>query len=82
MNVAVVTGGNKGIGLGISKNLLKNKYKVIVGGRTSYEDQETSSKIDFIKTDLKYFEGHKELAETAIKKYGKLNVYINNVGWS
>lgn len=82
MNVAVVTGGNKGIGLGISKKLLKNKYKVIVGGRSSYEDQETSKKIDFIRTDLKYFESHKELAETAIKKYGQLNVYINNVGIS
>ncbi len=82
MNVAVVTGGNKGIGLGISKELLKNNYKVIVGGRSSYEDRETSESIDFIKTDLKYYESHKELAETAIKKYGKLNVYINNVGIS
>ena len=28
-SVAVVTGGNKGIGLGIAKLLLKNNYKVI-----------------------------------------------------
>ena len=82
MNVAVVTGGNKGIGLGISKELLKNNYKVIVGGRSSYEDRESFAKIDFIKADLASYDGHKQLAETAIKKYGKLNLYVNNVGIS
>ena len=33
MNVAVVTGGNKGIGLAITKELIKNKYKVIVSAK-------------------------------------------------
>ena len=82
MNVAVVTGGNKGIGLGISKALSNNNYKVIVGGRSSYEDKESFEKIDFIKVDLTSYEGHKKLAETAVKKYGRLNLYVNNVGIS
>ena len=82
MNVAVVTGGNKGIGLGISKELLKNNFKVIVGGRSTYEDKESFSKIDFIKADLENFEGHEKLAKTAVEKYGKLDLYVNNVGIS
>ena len=41
MQIAIVTGGNKGIGLGITKELIKNDYKVIVGGRSIYEDKET-----------------------------------------
>ena len=82
MNVAVITGGNKGIGLDISKELLKNNYKVIVGARSSYQDKESIENVDFIKTDLKYYDGHRKLAETAIKKYGQLNLYINNVGIS
>ena len=52
MNVAVVTGGNKGIGLAITKELIKNKYKVIVGARSSYDDQDTINDIDFVKCDF------------------------------
>ena len=82
MNVAIVTGGNKGIGLGITKELIKNNYKVVVGGRTSYEDKESLDFVDFIKADLKHLESHKKLAETALNKYGKLDLYVNNLGIS
>tara|TARA_Y100000991_G_scaffold212839_1_gene197598 strand:+ start:503 stop:1243 length:741 start_codon:yes stop_codon:yes gene_type:complete len=82
MKVAIVTGGNKGIGLELSKNLLKNNYKVIVGGRSSYIDKETINKIDFLKADLTRFEEHKKLVEKAIKNYGQLDLYVNNVGIS
>lgn len=82
MKVAVITGGNKGIGLDISKELLRNNYKLIVGARSSYQDKESVEYVDFIKTDLKHYDGHRKLAETALKKYGQLDLYINNVGIS
>lgn len=82
MQIAIVTGGNKGIGLGITKELIKNDYKVIVGGRSIYEDKDTIEAVEFVKTDLTKFHGHQKLVETAINKYGKLNLYINNIGLS
>jgi len=82
MKVAIVTGGNKGIGLSITKELLKNNYKVIVSARSSYKDEETKNDVDFLKGDLTKFENHRRLVEIAIKKYGQLNLYVNNVGLS
>ncbi len=82
MKIAIVTGGNKGIGLGIVKELIKNNYKVITGGRSSYEDEETKDKVEFIQGNLINYETHQRLVETAIKKYGRLDLYVNNVGIS
>tara|TARA_B100000900_G_scaffold267477_1_gene228381 strand:+ start:293 stop:1033 length:741 start_codon:yes stop_codon:yes gene_type:complete len=82
MNVAVVTGGNKGIGLAITKELVRCNYKVIVGARSLYEDLETVEDIDFVRSDLTKYAGHQELIDTAIKKYGKVDTYVNNVGIS
>ena len=82
MKVAIITGGNKGIGLGITKALVNENYRVIVGGRSSFEDKETKDKVDFIKGDLINFETHQKLVKTAIQKYGQLDLYVNNVGLS
>ena len=82
MKVAIVTGGNKGIGLGITQELINNNYKVIVGGRSLYEDEESLKHIDFIKGDLTTFEGHQKLIDKAIVNFGKIDLYVNNVGLS
>ena len=36
MKVAIVTAGNKGIGLEITKKLVDENYKVIVGARSTF----------------------------------------------
>ena len=82
MKTAIVTGGNKGIGLGITKELINNNYRVIVGGRSLYEDAESLKNVDFIKVDLTTLDGHQKLIERAIKNFGKLDLYVNNVGLS
>ena len=58
MKVAIVTGGNKGIGLAITKDLLKNNYKVIVGARSTYTDEITKNDVYFVKGDLRKYENH------------------------
>ena len=52
MKIAIVTAGNKGIGLEITKTLLENNYEVIVGGRSEYIDENTQHKVHFVKGDL------------------------------
>ena len=81
-SVAIVTGGNKGIGLGITKLLLKNNYKVITCGRSGFEDIENFSGLDHIQGDITCYETHVNLVEKAINSYGKLDLYVNNVGIS
>ena len=81
-SVAIVTGGNKGIGLGIAKLLLKNDYKVITCGRSGFEDLEKFNGLDHIQGDITNYETHRKLVEKAINSYGKLDLYVNNVGIS
>ncbi len=80
--VAVVTGGNKGIGLGITKLLNQNNYKVITCGRSLFDDQKLIDDVDFIKGDASKYQTHEKLAKKAINSYGRLDLYVNNVGIS
>ena len=82
MKVAIVTAGNKGIGLEITKKLVENNYKVIVGARSNFLEKEIKNKINFLKVDLTKFDSHQKLVEEAIKKFGKLDLYVNNLGIS
>ena len=80
MNVAVVTGGNKGIGLAITKELVRNNYKVIVGARSLYEDQETVEDIDFVRSDLTKYAGHQELIDTEFEYIAnKLDIPVSEL---
>ena len=81
-SVAIVTGGNKGIGLGIVKTLLANKYKVVTCGRSDFKDIKLFKDLEFIRGDAQYFETHQKLVDHAIKCFGKLDLYVNNVGIS
>lgn len=79
----VITGGNRGIGLDITKKFLDAEYFVIVGARTDMDLEEyPDNQICFIKTDVCDESAHIKLVNTAIEKTGKLDVYINNAGYS
>jgi 3-oxoacyl-[acyl-carrier protein] reductase/meso-butanediol dehydrogenase/(S,S)-butanediol dehydrogenase/diacetyl reductase len=81
--VAIVTGGNRGIGLGITKRLVLSGYKVFVGARQKPElDKELYKKVFFQYTDVREEQDHIKLIEFAIKKFGKIDCYINNAGYS
>ena len=57
--VAIVTGGNRGIGLGITKAFINAGYVVIVGAR---QDLKLSNifgdRVVFIKTDVRKEDSH------------------------
>ena len=71
----LITGGNKGIGLALTKMFLDLNYKVIVIARDfenfSYKDQVTC-----VPYDLTDAEGIPKL----IKTVGKIDILINNAG--
>ncbi len=80
----VITGGNRGIGLGITKVFLKNNYIVIVGSRSPIVEDLNNFKnsIIHLKIDVKKEDDHIKIAKLAIEKTGRLDCYINNAGYS
>ena len=83
MKSVVITGGNKGIGLEITKCFLKKNYVVIVGAREKMEILSTlGPNLHFLSLDAIKEESHISLASKAIELTGSLDVYVNNVGIS
>lgn len=81
--IAIVTGGNRGIGLGITKSFIEAGYKVIVGARQDRNLEENyGDKVVFVPTDVRQERAHHDLVEHAIEKYGRLDTYVNNAGYS
>jgi len=81
--IAIITGGNRGIGFGITKSFVEAGYYVIVGARQDRKLEEFFGEaVIFIPTDVREEQAHHNLVQVALKKFGKLDVYINNAGYS
>tara|TARA_B100000965_G_scaffold340966_1_gene309524 strand:+ start:178 stop:930 length:753 start_codon:yes stop_codon:yes gene_type:complete len=79
----IITGGNKGIGLSISKSFAEAGYFVIVGARNKVSfPKKYKNNILFLKSDIKKESSHKMLVKKAIELTGRLDVYVNNAGIS
>lgn len=86
----IVTGGSKGIGAAIVSLLAKEDYNIILNYNKSEEiakkmQEEFTSlgkTVEIFKADVSKREEVKELVEFAIKKFGKIDVLINNAGIS
>mgnify|MGYP003982024747 CR=1 FL=1 len=79
----VITGGNRGIGLNITEAFINAGYYVVVGARQDFDlNGKFGSNVNFIQIDVREEQDHLKLVEEAINKTGKLDVYINNAGFS
>lgn len=81
--IAIVTGGNRGIGLGITQSFIEAGYNVLVGARQDRNLEDTfGDKVIFVPTDVRQEQAHHDLVKHAIEKYGRLDTYVNNAGYS
>lgn len=88
--VAVVTGGGTGIGRGISETLAAAGAKVIVNYASSKEDAEATAaaicaaggEAVAVRADVTVESEAKKLLEGALERWGRLDVLVNNAGWS
>ena len=82
--VVVVTGGSRGIGAEIVKFLAKLDYKVVLNYNKSESYAQDVKKelnnVEIFKADVSKQEEANALIDFAIKKYGKIDVLINNAG--
>jgi len=91
--VALITGAGKGIGRGIAIELAKNGFD-IVGNDVVFEPENRKSRLFEVKEkieelrasflavqgDISSLDDHQKILKQAIKKFGRIDVLVNNAG--
>ena len=85
--VAIVTGGNRGIGKGIARGLAAEGASLTIAARnaelleqTANELRENGAKVLAVPTDVTDEEQIKALFEKSMAEYGRLDILVNNAG--
>ena len=85
--VAVVTGGNGGIGLGMARGLAAAGAAVMVAGRNPEKSaaavralRELGAKAESIEADVTREEDCRGMAAAAVERLGGLTILVNNAG--
>ena len=90
--VVLVTGSSRGIGKAIAKEFAKNNYSILLNARDEKELIETVEEIRneisdpnnvaYLTGDISEEKTCISLIEEAIKRFGRINVLVNNAGIS
>ncbi|MEM6894963.1 MAG: SDR family oxidoreductase [Bacteroidota bacterium] len=84
--VAYITGGSKGIGLGVAKTLLSKGMKVAISGRNEASLKEALTQLGnagevlTLKSDVKLLSDEEKAVETILQHWGQLDVVVANAG--
>ena len=82
--VALVTGGNGGIGLGMAKGLADAGATVMVAGRDPEKNRDAVKALggsaDAVAADMAEESGVKAVVDATVKKFGRLDILVNNAG--
>jgi 2-deoxy-D-gluconate 3-dehydrogenase len=85
--VAVVTGGNGGIGLGMAKGLAQAGAAILVGGRDQAKNDEAVQALEAlgaraaaVRVDVTEEASCLAMVQAAVARFGRLDVLVNNAG--
>lgn len=87
--VAVITGSSRGIGKAIAIELAENGVSIVLNGRNEERLKETEEHIRKIHSNVMYVccdvsdvNASEQLIQTAVTRFGRLDILVNNVGVS
>ena len=87
--VAVVTGGNGGIGLGVAEGLAAAGANIVIGARNPAKNAAAVAaltqhgvKAEAVPTDLRDVAQCRALVDGAARRFGRLDILVNNAGIS
>lgn len=85
--VAIVTGGNSGIGLGTAKRLTEFGARVVIlgtnknkGVKAEDEIRKEGGTVLFIRCDVRNPNECRESVEAVVNEFGNINILVNNAG--
>ena len=85
--VAIVTGGNGGIGLGMAEGLARAGAAVLIGGRNATKSAAAVSQLQALGALASAFEvdvtneaSCQALVQAALDRHGRLDILVNNAG--
>ncbi len=87
--VAIVTGGNGGIGLGMAQGLASCGADVVLAGRNAAKAEaaleslrQHGGRAAFVAADVTHAQACRDLVAEAVSRFGRLDILINNAGTS
>jgi NAD(P)-dependent dehydrogenase (short-subunit alcohol dehydrogenase family) len=85
--IAIITGGNSGIGLATANLFCKEGAKVVISARGEADNNRVveeitaqGGEISAVQGDVSKKEECKKIIDETIKKYGRIEVLVNNAG--
>ncbi len=85
--VAVVTGGSRGIGQAIAEALVLEKARVVIASRNEERGLATTDalstqggEVAFIQTDVAVRDQVERMVDLTLQRFGDINVLVNNAG--
>lgn len=85
---ALITGSGRGIGKGIALEMAKNGYNIVISySKSPATAEETMREVEklgasalLVKADVGIKESCKDLVDETVKRFGKIDVLVNNAG--
>ena len=80
--IAIVTGASRGIGVGLVEAFLKRGYSVVANSRniTTANPFATSANLALVDGDIGDRSTAAKIVDTAVSKFGRIDVLVNNAG--